>query len=76
MTKPVELTISLGGTFIANYQKINGEIISEGTTDKGEEYIMFKDGESEESEKPHRIYKRKITNIADTKSNTTIEPGG
>jgi hypothetical protein len=73
MTKPVELTISLGGAFIANYQKINGEIVSEGTTDRGEDYIMFQDAESD---KPHRIYKRKITNIADTKSNTTIEPGG
>jgi hypothetical protein len=73
MTKPVELTISLGGAFIANYQKINGEIISEGTTDRGDDYIMFQDAESD---KPHRIYKRKITNIADTKSNTTIEPGG
>lgn len=73
MTKPVELTISLGGAFIANYQKINGEIISEGQTDKGEEYIMFQDAESD---KPHRIYKRKITNIADTKPNTTIQPGG
>ena len=73
MTKPVELTISLGGAFIANYQKINGEIVSEGRTDKGEEYVMFKDGESEE---PHRIYKRKITNITDARTNTTIEPGG
>jgi hypothetical protein len=72
MTKVVQLTINPGGIFLS-HQQICGEIVSEGRTEKGEDYIVFRDAESEE---PHRIYKRKITNIADTKSNTTIEPGG
>ena len=64
MTKPVCLTLSLGGITIAHYQQVWGEIVSEGKTDKGEDYIMFKDGESEEA---RRVYKRKIAKIDDRK---------
>lgn len=70
MTRPVCLTLSLGGTHIAHYQQVWGEIVSEGKTEKGEDYIVFKDGESESE---RRILKRKISKI-DARENTTIEP--
>lgn len=70
MTKPVCLTLSLGGITIAHYQQVWGEIVSEGKTDKGEDYIMFKDGESEEA---RRVYKRKIAKIDDRAKDPPIE---
>ena len=68
MTNIVEITIDLGGRYLSHHQQVFGEIVSEGRTDKNEEYIVFKDAESEE---PHRIYKRKITKIAHVEPSTT-----
>jgi hypothetical protein len=68
MTNVVEVTINLGGQYLSRNQQIHGEIIAEGTTDKNEEYIVFRDAESEE---PHRILKRKITNISHVEPITT-----
>ena len=72
MTNVVELTINLGGFYFSEHQKVCGEIVSEGTTEKGDGYIVFRDAESEE---PHKIFKRKIISIADVQPSPTKLPG-
>ena len=47
MTRPVQLTIDAGGYFFCSFQEIYGEIIGEGRDEKGQEYIVFKDEDSE-----------------------------
>jgi hypothetical protein len=70
MTKPVQLTIDAGGAFICSYQEVHGEIIGEGRADNGEDYIIFRDQETEK-----RIPRKKIKKITDVdKQNTTQLP--
>jgi hypothetical protein len=71
MTNIVEITIHLGGRYLSHHQQVFGEIVSEGRTDKNEEYIVFKDAESEE---PHKILKRKITKVIHAQPSTTELP--
>ncbi len=56
MTDVVRLTIDLGGNIPSWHQQIHGQVIAEEN-----DHIVFKDAESEE---PHKIFKRNITNIS------------
>lgn len=77
MTNIVEITLDLGGHHVTSnrwgIQSVYGEIVSEGRTENNEEYIIFKDAESEE---PHKIFKRRITKIANATPSTTELSGG
>lgn len=74
MSNLVRVTIDLGGRYLSQQQQIFGRIIE----DRGD-CIMFRDLENEETVPPHRIAKRKITNIepVDDKplQNTSIVKG-
>jgi hypothetical protein len=70
MTKPVQLTIESGRDSLDSYQQVHGEIIGEGRADNGEDYIIFRDQETEK-----RIPRKKIKKITDVdKQNTTQLP--
>jgi hypothetical protein len=58
MTKPVRLTIDAGGYFFCLFQEIYGEVVGEGREPNGEEYIIFRDQETEK-----KILRKKIANI-------------
>ncbi len=47
MTRPVRLVIERGGAFLGSYQEIHGEIVGTGKTDSGDDYIVFRDEDSE-----------------------------
>lgn len=57
MTNVVQLTIDLGGRYLAQYQQIVGQI-----TEDHEDYVVFMDAESEETTR--RILKKNITNVS------------
>lgn len=73
MTNVVQVTIDLGGRYLSQFQQVYGQIISD-----SDDYIMFKDAESDENEKPHKILKRKITKIDHyvPTTNTPVIQGG
>ena len=57
MTNVVQLTIDLGGRYLAQHQQIVGQIIED-----HEDYVVFMDAESEEATR--RILKKNITNVS------------
>lgn len=57
MTNVVQLTIDLGGGYLAQHQQIVGQIIED-----HEDYVVFMDAESEEAIR--RILKKNITNVS------------
>ncbi len=65
MTNVVQLTIDLGGRYLAQHQQIVGQIIED-----HEDYVVFMDAESEEATR--RILKKNITNVS-TPSTAVIE---
>ena len=65
MTNVVQLTIDLGGGYLAQHQQIVGRI-----TEDHEDYIVFMDAESEET--TLRILKKNITNVS-TPSTAIVE---
>ena len=65
MTNVVQLTIDLGGRYLAQHQQIVGQIIED-----HEDYVVFMDAESEEATR--RILKKNITNVS-TPSTAIVE---
>lgn len=65
MTNVVQLTIDLGGRYLAQHQQIVGQI-----TEDHEDYVVFMDAESEETTR--RILKKNITNVS-TPSTPIVE---
>jgi len=65
MTNVVQLTIDLGGRYLAQHQQIVGQIIED-----HEDYVVFMDAESEEATR--RILKKNITNVS-TPSTPIVE---
>lgn len=47
MTRPVRLVIERGGNFLGSYQEIHGEIVGTGKAENGDDYIVFRDEDSE-----------------------------
>jgi hypothetical protein len=47
MTRPVRLIIERGGAFLGSYQEIHGEIVETGKAENGDDYIVFRDEDSE-----------------------------
>ena len=65
MTNVVQLTIDLGGRYLAQHQQIVGQI-----TEDHEDYVVFMDAESEETTR--RIQKKNIINVI-TPSTPVVE---
>jgi hypothetical protein len=68
MTRPVQLTIESGRDSLDSYQQVHGEIIEEGRTASGEDYIIFRDQETEK-----RIPRKKIKKITDVNQQNTTQ---
>lgn len=47
MTRPVRLVIETGGARLGSYQEVHGEIVGAGKAENGDDYIVFRDEETE-----------------------------
>ena len=68
MTRPVQLTIESGRDSLDSYQQVHGEIIGEGRAENGDDYIIFRDEETEK-----KIPRKKIKKITDVSNQNTTQ---